>query len=108
MISFFICVAIYGFVLPYCGYCIVQRRIKRIGALRIIIRTRRDTHRLHQAMNSVWMDEKNILYVLAECVNPMGVIWNYNIFYGINLIDELRNELTMESFDKIKKLIPMR
>ena len=106
MITFFVLLILYCGLFPFLGFHIVQRRIKRIGRLRVIINTRHAAHQIHREMKSWFMlDEQLIFDFLESNIDKVGLQWTYQKYYGENLIDEFRKEFNGENFNKAYKLI---
>lgn len=102
MIAFFILLILYCGLLPFLGFHIVQRRIKRIGRLRVIINTRRAAYAIRNAMKSwIMTDEKLIFDTLGSNIDPSWLKWNYHKCYGENIIDEFRKEFNQKNSTRL-------
>lgn len=106
MITFFVLLILYCGLFPFLGFHIVQRRIKGIGRIRTVIRTRYAVHAIANEMES-WLhrDDKLILDVLKGNIEKRMIQSIYWRYYGKNIMDVFRDELNGESFNKAWKLV---
>lgn len=106
MITLFILLALYCGLLPFLGYHVVQRRIKRIGRLRMIVNTKHATYSIHSEMKKWWIVDEGLIFGLLGSNIDIGWLrWFYYKYYGENIIEEMAKEFNGEKFNRAYQLI---
>lgn len=106
MITFFILLVLYCGLFPFLGYHIVQRRIKRIGRLRVIINTKYTAYTIGNIFWS-WTswDETLIPDLLSGNIDTKLLRRMYHKLYGEDLNRKIQDEMNGEAFNKAWKLV---
>lgn len=105
MITFFILIVLYGLILPYCGYKIVQKRIKKVSRIRKLIIERRALHlvtvKIHNEITNL-IGQKEIMEIIQSDIDTIKIRNNYHKLYNCDLITHLEDNIDGNDFNKLE------